>query len=160
MYAIWVLIVFGVLTGAYALFDSELVSSTPTAANVSLAANMATYRQAVVVYAQNNPTFQGQAPVALPAGTPTASMQNYVIPNNLLPNTNGVPGSLVVIYGLSSSSGAAAMDVEQMAQGSALAGVALAGNVQSPGNQSVPLPAEIAATVPNGAVVWMAQAYL
>lgn len=158
MYAIWVIVTLGMLTGAYALLDNQTLSSTPNPVNMNLAVSMSAYREAVVAYAQKNPAFQGQVPVgslALPTGTQTVSLRNYVEPN-----AGGVSGSVVVIYGTAASSGTAALDIEQMAQGSALAGIAQAGSIQSPGNPAVPLPNAIAGAVPNGAVVWMAQAYL
>lgn len=154
MYAIWATVIFVMLTGAYALFDSEALSSTPSSINVNLADSMNMYRQAVVAYALKHPSLTAQVPasnLSLPA-TQTAPWQNYV-----MPNSDG--GSLVVVYGVSQSSGAAALEVEQMAQGSALAGVALGGTVQSPGNPAVPMPSPLANSVPDGAVVWMTQAY-
>ena len=156
MYVIWAIVILGMLTGAYALFDSEAMLSTPSAINVNLAESMSVYRQAVVSYALGKPSFQGQvaaSALSLPAAQ-TAPWQNYV-----MPNSGGVTGSLVVVYGVSPSSGAAASQVEQLAQGSALAGVALGGYVQSPGNSPVPIPQPPASSVPNGALVWMAQAY-
>jgi hypothetical protein len=156
MYAIWAVIVFVTLTGAYALLGSETAPPVPSAAAANLASSMSVYRQAVVSFALNHPAFTGSVPVgslSLPAGTQSSPWQNYVVPNGT------VTGSLVVVYGTSSSSGSAAADVEQLAQGSALAGVALSGTVQSPGNPQVPLPAALVNSVPNGALVWMAQAY-
>jgi hypothetical protein len=76
----------------------------------------------------------------------------------VVPNTSAA-GSLVVVYTTSTSAGAAISGIEQLAGGSALAGVAFNGNVLSPGNPAVPLPTAIAAAVPNGTPVWMAQAY-
>ena len=153
MYVIWAIVIFGALTGAYALFDSEAMSSTPSAINVNLASSMSVYRQAVVSYALDHPSFNGQVTVSLPTAQ-TAPWQNYV-----MPNSGGITGSLVVVYGVSPSSGAAASQVEQLAQGSALAGVARGGYVESPGNSPVQIPQPLASSVPNGALVWMAQAY-
>lgn len=153
MYAIWAVVVLVTLTGAYALLGSETSPPVPSAEAANLASSMSVYRQAVVSFALSNPAFTGSVPVPLPAGTQSSPWQNYVVPNG------AVTGSLVVVYGVSSSSGSAAVNVEQLAQGSALAGVALSGTVQSPGNPPVPLPAALVNSVPNGALVWMAQAY-
>lgn len=156
MYMLWALAFVGMLTGAYALLGSETHPSMPSAATVNLASSLSAYRQAVIAYALANPGFAGSVAadsLTLPAGTQTASLQNYVLPNS------GIAGSLVVVYGTSALSGSAAFDIEQMAQGSALAGVKHGGFVQSPGNPQVPLPAALVSSVPDGAVVWMAQAY-
>ncbi|MFM0733753.1 type IV pilus biogenesis protein PilM [Paraburkholderia sediminicola] len=156
MYMLWALAFVGMLTGAYALLGSETNPSMPSAATVNLASSLSAYRQAVITYVLANPGFAGSVPadsLTMPAGTQTTSLQNYVLPNS------GIAGSLVVVYGTSALSGSAASDIEQMAQGSALAGVKQGGFVQSPGNPPVPLPAALVNSVPNGAAVWMAQAY-
>lgn len=156
MYMLWALAFVGMLTGAYTLLGSETNPAMPAAAAVNLASSLSAYRQAVITYALANPGFTGSVPadrLTTLAGTQTTSLQNYVLPNS------GIAGSLVVVYGTSALSGSVAFDIEQMAQGSALAGVAHGGFVQSPGNPQVPLPAVLVNSVPNGAVVWMAQAY-
>ena len=123
-----------------------------------LAANMSAYRQAVVAFARANPSFAGSVPAAsvapyLGATVPDPMWRNYVQPNT------GYAGSLVVVYAASAAAATAVDGIEQIAQGSALAGVALGANLVSPGNPAVPLPAALANAIPNGMPVWMAQAY-
>jgi hypothetical protein len=156
MYAIWVVIALATLTGTYALLGNESAPATTSPSEMSLAQNMSLYRQAVVAYAQANPSFAGSVPVnrlTLAAGTPDPVWRNYVTPNV------GYVGSLVVVYAASPTAPAVVIDIEQLAQGSALAGSAYGGAIDSPGNPEVPLPGGVAASVPNGVPVWMAQAY-
>lgn len=155
MYAIWVVIAVAALTGAAALLGSE---GAPPASpsDMSLAQNLSLYRQALVAYAEAHPSFSGSVPadqIVLVSGTPDPLWRNYVSPNT------GYAGSAVVVYAASATVPAVVADIEQIAQGSALAGVANGGAIDSPGNPQVPLPAGVAARVPNGVPVWMAQAY-
>jgi hypothetical protein len=87
-----------------------------------------------------------------------ATVANPMWRNYVQPNT-GYAGSLVVVYAASAAAAAAVDGIERIAQGSALAGVALGANLVSPGNPAVPLPAALANAIPNGMPVWMAQAY-
>lgn len=160
MFMLWVIAVFSALAGAYALFDSESVAAVPSATGRIMAASMSAYRHAVVEYAQANPTFTGEVPEStlvsnalLVTDASDALWQNYVIPNST------AAGSLVVIYSTSVSAENEIVDMQQLAQGSALAGIASAGNVVSPGNPAVPLPPALSAAIPDGEPVWMAQAY-
>ncbi|EDT04966.1 PilM [Burkholderia ambifaria IOP40-10] len=160
MFLIWIVAAFAMLTGAYALLGAEAAPApAPLAPSaMALAANMSTYRQAVVAFARANPSFAGSVPAAslapyLGATVPNSMWRNYVQPDT------GYVGSLVVVYAASASAAAAVDGIEQIAQGSALAGVALGANLVSPGNPAVPLPAALANTIPNGMPVWMAQAY-
>jgi len=160
MFLIWIVAAFAMLTGAYALLGAEAAPApAPLAPSaMALAANMSTYRQAVVAFARANPSFAGSVPAASLAPYLGATVPNPVWRNYVQPNT-GYPGSLVVVYAASASAAAAVDGIEQIAQGSALAGVALGANLVSPGNPAVPLPAALANTIPNGMPVWMAQAY-
>jgi hypothetical protein len=87
------------------------------------------------------------------ANVPNPMWRNYVEQNV------GYAGSLVVVYASSSAATAAVPGIEQLAQGSAMAGVALGANIVSPGNPAVPLPPALQNVIPNGMPVWMAQAY-
>ncbi|WP_175664539.1 type IV pilus biogenesis protein PilM [Burkholderia ambifaria] len=160
MFLIWIVAAFAMLTGAYALLGAEAAPAPLAPSAMALAANMSAYRQAVVAFARANPSFAGSVPAASLAPYLGATVPNPVWRNYVQPNT-GYAGSLVVVYAASASaSAAAAVDgIEQIAQGSALAGVALGANLVSPGNPAVPLPAALANTIPNGMPVWMAQAY-
>ncbi|WP_261316140.1 type IV pilus biogenesis protein PilM, partial [Burkholderia dolosa] len=125
---------------------------------MALAANMSAYRQAVVAFARANPSFAGSVPAASLAPYLGATVANPMWRNYVQPNT-GYAGSLVVVYAASAAAAAAVDGIERIAQGSALAGVALGANLVSPGNPAVPLPAALANAIPNGMPVWMAQAY-
>lgn len=158
MYALWVLIACGAIAGVYGLVDARYLGDTPAPAAVSFAQNMSAYRQALVAYAIANPGFAGSASAAalapFSAGiTLDPSLRNYVVPNG------DAPGSLVVVYTASTTMGGAIAQIETLAGGSAMAGVAHGGSVLSPGNPAVPLPAAIAGAVPDGTPVWMAQAW-
>ncbi|MFM0299032.1 type IV pilus biogenesis protein PilM [Paraburkholderia sediminicola] len=158
MTALWMVFAIACITGVYALVDANYMQATPTMVSVTTAQSMSAYRQALVAYALANPTFVGAVSAAalqpyLSAGTTSGSWLNYVVPNT------SSAGSLVVVYTTSASAAAALTGIEQLSGGSALAGVALNGTVLSPGNPAVPLPTAIAAVVPNGTPVWMAQAY-
>lgn len=160
MYMLWVIAVFSALAGAYALFDSERVAAVPSATGRIMAASMSAYRHAVVEYARANPTFTGEVAEStlvtsalLTTDASDALWHNYVVPNT------GVAGSLVVIYSTSSSAENEIVDMQQLAQGSAMAGIASAGDVVSPGNPHVPLPSALSGVIPDGEPVWMAQAY-
>jgi hypothetical protein len=158
MFMIWIVAVLAMLTGAYALLGQESTPVPQGPSPMALAANMSEYRQAVVAFARANPTFTG----VVPAGSLTpymgANVANPIWKNYVQPNT-AYTGSLVVIYASSPPAPDAIVGMEQLAQGSALAGVALGTNVVSPGNPAVPLPAALANVIPNGMPVWMAQAY-
>ncbi|AIO39061.1 putative pilM, PilM [Burkholderia cenocepacia] len=160
MFLIWIVAAFAMLTGAYALLGAEAAPAPLAPSAMALAANMSAYRQAAVAFARANPSFAGSVPAAslapyLGATVPDPMWRSYVQPNT------GYAGSLVVVYAASASAAAAvaADGIEQIAQGSALAGVALGANLVSPGNPAVPLPAALANAIPNGMPVWMAQAY-
>jgi hypothetical protein len=158
MTALWVVIAIGCVTGVYALVDANYLQATPAVASVSAAQSMSAYRQALVAYVLANPAFEGAVPAAalqpyLSAGAASGPWLNYVAPNT------SSAGSLIVVYTTSTSVASALTGIEQLSGGSALAGIALNGSVVSPGNPVVPLPTAIAAAVPNGTPVWMAQAY-
>ncbi|CAB3772168.1 type IV pilus biogenesis protein PilM [Paraburkholderia humisilvae] len=158
MYLIWIAVTFGMLAGAYALVSAETAPATPSPSTMHLALNMNQYRQAVVAFAIRNPSFSGSVTQSslqafLTSSTPDPVWRNYVTPNG------DYKGSLVVVYASSPDAASVVPNIEQIAQGSALAGVALNGTVVSPGNPPVALPDSIAGSVPNGAPVWMAQAY-
>lgn len=158
MYALWVLIVCGAIAGVYGLVDVRYLGETPQLGAVGFAQRMSTYRQALVAYAIANPGFAGSASAAslapFAAGmTLDPSLRNFVVPNS------DAPGSLVVVYTTSTAMGGAIAQIETLAGGSAMAGVAHGGSVLSPGNPAVPLPVAIAAAVPDGTPVWMAQAW-
>jgi hypothetical protein len=158
MYLIWIAVTFGMLAGAYALVSAETAPTTPSPSTMNLVMNMNQYRQAVVAFAVANPSFSGSVPpgsltLSPGSGTPDPVWRNYVVPNE------DYAGSLVVIYASSLSAVSVVPEIEQLAQGSALAGVALNGTVVSPGNPAVALPDGVVSSVPNGAPVWMAQAY-
>jgi len=156
--ALWIVLAIGCVTGVYTLVDAQFQLATPTIASASLAQSMSAYRQALMAYALANPSFHGAVSAAalapyLATGTPGGPWLNYVTPDT------SAAGSLIVVYTTSGSAASALSGIEQLAAGSALAGVALNGNVMSPGNPLVPLPAAIAGAVPNGTPVWMAQAF-
>jgi hypothetical protein len=158
MYMIWVVTAFAMLAGAYALLDNQSAPLPQGPSSMALAMNMSEYRQAVVAFALANPSFTGSVPATslqpyLGSSKPNTMWQNYVQPNT------GYAGSLVVVYASSAAATAAVLGMEQLAQGSALAGVALGANIMSPGNPAVPLPSALANAIPNGMPVWMAQAY-
>ncbi|GAB7524106.1 type IV pilus biogenesis protein PilM [Paraburkholderia sp. 2C] len=158
MYLFWIAVTFGMLAGGYALVSAETAPSTPSVSTQNLAMNMSQYRQAVVAFAVANPGFSGSVPPGslqpyLASSTPDPVWRNYVAPDA------DYAGSLVVIYAASASAGSVVPEIEQLAQGSALAGVAFNQTVVSPGNLPVALPDGVAGSVPNGVPVWMAQAY-
>lgn len=158
MYLAWVLVAMMALTGVYAMFDAEQLQATPSPTTMGLAQSMSEYRQALIAYALSHPTTQGSvsatqlAPFLAPYAT-NSLWQTYIAPNS------NEAGSWVAIYTTSSSAATAIPGIEQMSQGSALAGVANNGFIVSPGNPAIPLPAAIAAAVPSGTPVWLAQAY-
>jgi hypothetical protein len=150
----------GMLAGAYALLDAESAPVTQGPAPIVLAMNMSEYRQALVAFALANPSFTGSVQ--------TRSLQPYLGPvvanpiwlNYVQPNTSrGYAGSLVVVYASAAAATAAIPGMEQLAQGSAMAGVADGASIVSPGNPPVSLPAALVNGIPNGMPVWMAQAY-
>jgi hypothetical protein len=160
MYLIWVIAALGMLTGAYALLDAESAPVMQGPSSIALATNMSEYRQAVTRFALENPSYSGSVR--------TESLQPYLGPvtanpmwlNYVQPNTNpGYAGSLVVVYASSAAATAAIPGMEQLAQGSAMAGVADGATIASPGNPPVSLPAALVNRIPNGMPVWMAQAY-
>jgi hypothetical protein len=158
MFIVWIVAALAMLAGAYSLLGSETAPALPSLSSASLASNMSQYRAALVTFAQANPSFTGSVPPSSlqPLMSPNIAnplWQNYVTPNS------GIAGSTVVVYASSTTASPAIADIEQLAQGSALAGVAFNGDIVSPGNPSVALPVAIAAKVPNGVPVWMAQAY-
>lgn len=158
MYLIWIVAVFGLLAGGYALLDSQSAPVPQGPSSMALATNMSEYRQAVVAFARANPSFTGSVAAQslapwLGANNVNPIWQSYVQPNS------GYGGSLVVVYATVPSASAAIAGMERLAQGSALAGVALDSTIVSPGNPAVTLPAALANTIPNGMPVWMAQAY-
>ncbi|TKC86958.1 pilus assembly protein PilM [Trinickia terrae] len=158
MYLIWVVAALSMIAGAYAMFDAESTPVPKGPSSMALAMNMSLYRQALVQFALANPAYAGSVPAANLAPYLGGSNANPVWQNYVLPNTN-YAGSLVVVYATAASATVAITGMEQLAQGSALAGVALGANIVSPGNPSVPLPPALANTIPNGMPVWMAQAY-
>jgi hypothetical protein len=156
--AIWIVVVCGALGGMYELIDAGYVQATPVAATFTLAQSMSAYRTALITYVRSHPEFEGSVPAQTlqPLLAPNAVdpiWQNYVLPNA------SAPGSLVVVYASSASAAPAIAGIEALAGGSAFAGVALDGTVVSPGNLAVPFPTALVGAVPNGAPVWMAQAY-
>jgi hypothetical protein len=158
MFLIWIVAALAMLTGAYALLGQQATPLPAGPSPMALATSMSAYRQAVLAFARANPSFTGSVPAAsltpyLGANAANAVWQNYVQPNS------GYAGSLVVVYATSTAASPAIVGMEQLAQGSALAGVALGANIVSPGNPAVPLPAALANAIPNGMPVWMAQAY-
>jgi hypothetical protein len=159
MFMIWIVAAFAMVTGAYALLGQQTAPAPQGPASMALAMNMSEYRQAVVQFVLAHPSFtQGSVPVTslapyLGANVPSSMWQNYVELNA------GYAGSLVVVYATSAAATAVVPGMEQLAQGSALAGVALGANIVSPGNPAVPLPLTLQNVIPNGMPVWMAQAY-
>jgi hypothetical protein len=158
MYLIWVLVAFGMLGGGYALIDAESAPVPQGPSSMTLAMNMSEYRQAVVAFATANPSFAGSVPAAslqpyLGSIVPNPMWQNYVTPDM------GYAGSLVVVYASTAAATAVVPGMQQLAQGSALAGVVLGTSIVSPGNPAVTLPPALANVIPNGMPVWMAQAY-
>jgi hypothetical protein len=157
MYLLWTVVAFSTLIGAYALFDGESVSATAAPSDMALALNLSDYRQAVMAYVQAHPPgVAGSVPgnvLQLSSGeVPNNAWHNYVAANQ-------GAGSEVVVYAASTSMAAVVPGIEQLAQGSMLAGAADNGYLVSPGNPPVPLPAALAASVPNGAPVWIGQVY-
>ncbi|MDQ7980283.1 type IV pilus biogenesis protein PilM [Paraburkholderia sp. SARCC-3016] len=158
MYVIWAVAVLGMLSGAYALMNR---TSTPLAqgpSSIELALNMREYQQAVVAFALANPSFTGSVPASslgsqLGSFNANAMWQNYVQPNA------DFTGSLVVVYAIAVPAAAVVTGMQQLAQGSALAGVAQGATIVSPGNPPVALPPALANVIPAGMPVWMAQAY-
>lgn len=158
MFMIWIVAALAMITGAYAVLDAEATPVPQGPSSMALAMNMSTYRQAVVAFARLNPSFTGAVPATnlapyLGASVPNSMWRNYVQPNT------GYAGSLIVVYASAAAAPGVIVGMEQLAQGSALAGVALGANIVSPGNPAVPLPAALANAIPNGMPVWMAQAY-
>jgi hypothetical protein len=158
MYLIWIAVTFAMLTGGYALVSAQTAPTTPSPSTMNLAMNLSQYRQAVAAFAVANPSFSGSVPAGslqpfLASTTPDSGWRNYVSPNA------DYAGSLVVVYGASQSTASVVPDIEQLAQGSAMAGIAFNQTVVSPGNTPVPLPSGLAGSVPDGVPVWMAQAY-
>jgi hypothetical protein len=166
MFMTWVIAALTMLMGAYALLGQETLlgqeaiggTSSPSASAMALATNMSEYRQAVVRFAHANPSYAGGVPASDIAPYMGANVANPVWQSYVLPNT-AYTGSLVVIYPSTTVASDVIIAMEQLAQGSALAGVALGANIVSPGNSAVPLPGALANAIPNGAPVWMAQQY-
>ncbi|HTH62221.1 MAG TPA: type IV pilus biogenesis protein PilM [Paraburkholderia sp.] len=158
MYLLWTVVTLAMLIGAYALFDGESVSATAAPSDMALALNLSDYRQAAMAYVQAHPGAAGSVPgnaLPLPSGeVPNSAWHNYVAAN---PGQGA--GSEVVVYAASTGMAAVVPGIEQLAQGSMLAGAADNGYLVSPGNPPVALPAAVAAGVPNGAPVWIGQVY-
>ncbi|MDH6146218.1 MULTISPECIES: type IV pilus biogenesis protein PilM [Paraburkholderia] len=158
MYLIWTVVAFSTLIGAYALFDGESVSTTAAPSDMALALNLSDYRQAVMAYVQAHPGVAGSVPgnvLQLSSGeVPNNAWHNYVATN---PGQGA--GSEVIVYAASTRMAAVVPGIEQLAQGSMLAGAADNGYVVSSGNPAVALPASVTAGVPNGAPVWIGQVY-
>ncbi|RDU96767.1 type IV pilus biogenesis protein PilM [Trinickia dinghuensis] len=160
MYVIWVVVALGALTGAYALFGAESAPATQSASAFGLATNMSEYRQALVGFAQANPSFTGSVPIKTLQPYLGPVVANPIWLNYVQPNTNtGYAGSLVIVYASSTAATAVIPAMEQLAQGSAMAGVAAGVSIVSPGNPPVSLPAALANGIADGMPVWMAQAY-
>ncbi len=158
MFALWVSAAMIALAGFYALVDTHFVQAAPTVTAMSMAQSMAAYRLAGIQFALANPSTAGNVSSGalgpyLAAGASNALWRVYVAPNS------AIAGSTVVVYTTSTAAGAAIAEIEALAFHSALAGAARAGTIVSPGNPAVALPAAVAAVVPDGAPVWMAQAY-
>ncbi|MDN7426329.1 pilus assembly protein PilM [Burkholderia sp. AU16741] len=158
MFALWIAAAMIALAGVYALVDARAVDAAPTVTATSMGQSMAAYRLAGVRYALANPAAAGTVSDGalgpyLGAGAANPLWRVYVAPNTT------VAGSMVVVYTTSTAAGAAIPVIEALAFHSALAGAAHAGAIVSPGNPAVVLPAIVAAAVPEGAPVWMAQAY-
>jgi hypothetical protein len=160
MYLTWVIVALAVLTGAYALLDAESAPLTQGPSSMALATNMSEYQQALVQFALANPTFAGSVQAAYLAPYLGSVVANPIWMNYVQPNaSSGYGGSLVVVYASAVAATVAIPAMEQLAQGSALAGVANGATIVSPGNPPVSLPAALANGIPNGMPVWMAQAY-
>ncbi|WP_027793958.1 type IV pilus biogenesis protein PilM [Paraburkholderia acidipaludis] len=158
MYLTWVIVALAVLTGAYALLDAESAPLAQGPSSMALATNMSEYQQALVQFALANPTFAGSVQTSYLAPYLGSVVANPIWMNYVEPNTS-YGGSLVVVYASAVAATGAIPAMEQLAQGSALAGVAEGATVVSPGNPPVSLPAALANGIPNGMPVWMAQAY-
>jgi hypothetical protein len=159
MYLLWTVVAFSMLIGAYALFDSENAPATASPSDMALAQNLSDYRQTLMAYVQAHPPGDAGSISAtvlqLSSGQPpNAAWRNYVQAN---PGQGA--GTEVVVYAASAGMPAVVTGIEQLAQGSMLAGAAYNGNLVSPGNPAVPLPGAVAASVPNGAPVWIGQVY-
>ncbi|WP_346778982.1 type IV pilus biogenesis protein PilM [Burkholderia sp. Ac-20384] len=140
------------------LLDGESAPQPLESSSIVFATNMSQYRQAVVAYAIGNPAFVGSVPTTALAPFLGENVPNGLWRNYVQPNTDAA-GSLVVVYATAAPAPTVIASMEQLAQGSALAGVALGSTVVSPGNPAVPLPAALVNVIPNGMPVWMAQAY-
>lgn len=153
MYVFAIFAVMAMLIAGYETFGAEQMTSAYRASTQSLALNMAEYRQSVIDYVLAHPSFQGRVSAnQLPSSAhyaPNALWQNYV------------QGNTVVVYATSPVSLELIADIARLSQGSVLAGSAQNGNEVPPGDSSVaiPLPAAIAASIPNGEPVWLAQVY-
>jgi hypothetical protein len=158
MFMIWIIVALAMLTGAHELLGQDAAPVPQGPSSIALAANMSEYRQAVVTFARANPGFTGAVPAASLTPYLGANVANPIWRNYVQANT-AYKGSLVVIYASATTARGVIVGMEQLAQGSALSGVASGANVISPGNWAVPLPASLANVIPNGMPVWMAQAY-
>ena len=154
MYALAIVAIFAALIAAYTTLTDSQMAFVPAASAQALALNMGEYRQAVIDYVlQVDPGFQGSVPAAK-----LSAVANYT-PNPLW--ANYVQGNMVVVYATSQPSSDVVSDIATLAQGSVMAGSAVNGSEVSPGDPTlaIPLPAAIAAAVPNGTPVWLAQVY-
>jgi hypothetical protein len=158
MVALWMGVAMVALAGVYSLVDAHFMEGAPTVTTMSLVQSMAAYRNAGIQFALANPATRGDvasgalSPYLAP-GAGNALWRVYVAPNA------NAAGSTVVVFTTSTTAGAAIAGIEQLAFHSALAGATRQGTIVSPGNPAVALPAAVAALVPDGAPVWMAQAY-
>lgn len=153
MLAIAMFAVLAMLIAGYETFVGEQMDVVTTTSTQALALNMAAYRQMVINYAMTHPAFDGavQSNQLTPVAnySPNAMWQNYV------------QNHTVVVYTTSNVSPEIVTEISQLALGSVFAGRAFNGREIPPSNVSIaiPLPAGIAASIPNGSPVWLAQVY-
>lgn len=154
MYALAALFIAMALIAGAETFNLRQLQVVPVASANALAVNMAEYRQAVIEYVVTlHPGFQGTIPdddlAGITAYAPNGHWCNYV------------QGDTVVIYAKVKPAVPIDGEMAKLARGSVFAGVALDGEVVPPGDASVAiaLPAGIAAAIPDGSPVWLAQVY-
>ena len=154
MWPLWVLVAMISVTGYYSVSNQVRHHATPMAAeSMTLASNMAIYRDAVLTYLHNNPGFSGTtiptALLPLPTWgyTPKTIWAHYIAPDKT-----------IVVYATVRPPVDITADLMNLSKNSILAGRAntTTGRLESPvhGNTNIPLPAGI--TIPNGSPVWLA----
>jgi hypothetical protein len=157
MWAIWMMVGLASVTGYYAVANQVRNEPPVTAKSSTLAGNMAVYREAVLKYLRDNPSFSGTTIsnnlLTLPAWgyTPDPIWTNYIAPDNtvfiyasILPPVD-IISELTNLSRSSMLAGRANMTTEK-----------LESIVNTTVNISLPVVLPPAAPIPDKSPIWLA----